>query len=188
MTAQTSDGTPHSGDLTVTLTGAVNPPTVTTLNGSVAVIATLPTTTGAHVLTVSATGYGSDSVIVPAGTGQPTGGSQPTPRTVVGAADSIEIDGNRQLSGTVNQAMRLRVRVVDANGNGVDDVRVTFRVLAPGRGTFSGSRGNGRAVPDQTDRNGYASASLTPLDDGDIIVRASAAGVRCRRYFHHRCR
>ena len=176
VTAQTSDGTPHSGDLTVTLTGAVNPPTVTTLNGSVAVIATLPTTTGAHVLTVSATGYGSDSVIVPAGTGQPTGGSQPTTRTVVGAADSLEIDGNRQLSGTVNQAMRLRVRVLDANGNGVDDVRVTFRVLAPGRGRLS-QRGNGRATQDQTDRNGYASANFTPTDDGNIIVRASAAGV-----------
>ena len=176
VTAQTSGGTPHSGDLTVTLTGAVNPPTVTTLNGRVAVIATLPTTTGAHVLTVSATGYDSDSVIVPAGTGQPTGGSQPTTRTVVGAADSIEIDGNRQLSGTVNQAMRLRVRVVDANDNGVSDVRVTFRVLAPGRGRLS-QRGNGRATQDTTDSRGYASANLTPLDDGDIIVRANAAGV-----------
>ena len=176
VTAQTSDGTPHSGDLTVTLTGAVNPPTVTTLNGSVAVIATLPTTTGAHVLTVSATGYGSDSVIVPAGTGQPTGGSQPTTRTVVGAADSLEIDGNRQLSGTVNQAMRLRVRVLDANDNGVSNVRVTFRVLAPGRGRLS-QRGNGRATQDTTDSRGYASANLTPSDDGNIIVRASAAGV-----------
>ena len=42
---------------------------------------------------------------------------------------------------------------------------------------FAGARGNGRAVADQTDRNGYASANLTPSDDGDIIVRASAAGV-----------
>ena len=77
----------------------------------------------------------------------------------------------------MNEAARLRVRVLDANDNGVSDVRVTFRVLAPGRGTFAGGRGNGRAVPDQTDRSGYASASLTPSDDGDLIVRASAAGV-----------
>ena len=77
----------------------------------------------------------------------------------------------------MNEAARLRVRVLDANDNGVSDVRVTFRVLAPGRGTFAGARGNGRAVPDQTDRSGYASASLTPSDDGDLIVRASAAGV-----------
>ena len=74
--------------------------------------------------------------------------------------------------------MRLRVRVLDANDDGVSDVRVTFRVLAPGRGTFSGGRGNRRGVTDETDRNGYASANLTPSDDGNIIVRATAAGVR----------
>ena len=176
VTAQTSDGTPHSGDLTVTLTGAVNPPTVTTLNGRVAVIATLPTTTGAHVLTVSATGYGSDSVIIPAVTAQTADTSQ-TRDTIVGEADSLEIDGQRRRSGTVNEAAPLRVRVLDANDNGVADVRVTFRVLAPGRGRLS-DRGNGRATQDQTDRRGYASANLTPSDDGDIIVRANAAGVR----------
>ena len=160
VTAQTSDGTPHSGDLTVTLTGAVNPPTVTTLNGRVAVIATLPTTTGAHVLTVSATGYGSDSVIIPAVTAQTADTSQ-TRDTTVGEADSLEIDGQRRRSGTVNEAAPLRVRVLDANDNGVADVRVTFRVLAPGRGRLS-QRGNGRATQDQTDRRGYASANLTP--------------------------
>ena len=90
----------------------------------------------------------------------------------------LRLTVQRQLSGTVNQAMRLRVRVLDANDNGVSDVRVAFRVLAPGRGTFSGGRGNGRGVTDETDRNGYASANFTPSDDGDIIVRASAAGVR----------
>ena len=74
--------------------------------------------------------------------------------------------------------MRLRVRVLDANDDGVSDVRVAFRVLAPGRGTFSGGRGNRRGVTDETDRNGYASANFTPSDDGNIIVRATPAGVR----------
>ena len=144
----------------MTLTGAANPPTVTTLNGTVTVIATLPTATSAHTLTVSATRFTSiNSVTIPAG-GQSTTTQQPTTtRTVAGEADSIEIDGQRRRSGTVNEAARLRVRVLDANDNGVSDVRVTFRVLAPGRGTFAGARGNGRAVSDQTDRSGYASAS-----------------------------
>ena len=180
VTAQTSGGSSPSSAVLVTLTGASVPPsfTIPAGDGSISLTVTLPSTTEAHVLTASATGYGSDSVIVPAGTGQtPGGSSEPTTRGVVGAADSVEIDGNRQLSGTVNQAMRLRVRVLDANDNGVSDVRVTFRVLSPGRGTFAGARGNGRAVADDTAQNGYASANFTPTADGDIIVRANAAGV-----------
>ena len=176
VTAQTSGGSPPSSALLVTLSGVTLPPRVIIPAGagSISVTATLPSASSAHVLTADATGYDDDSVIIPA-TGQPTG-STPPPPGPVGAADSLEIDGNRQLSGTVNQAMRLRVRVLDANGNGVDDVRVTFRVLAPGRGRLS-QRGNGRATQDTTDSRGYASANLTPLDDGDIIVRANAAGV-----------
>ena len=95
--------------------------------------------------------------------------------SAVGEADSIEIDGQRQLSGTVNQATRLRVRVLDATNRGVSGVRVTFRVLAPGKGRLS-QRGNGRAVISETDRSGYASASVTPLG-GNLIVEAKAAGV-----------
>ena len=107
---------------------------------------------------------------------QTTAGTTP-PSGPAGVADSVEIDGSRQLSGTLNQAMRLRVRVVDANDNGVGDVGVTFRVLQPGRGTFAGARGNGRGIVVDTDRNGYASANFTPTSDGDVIVRANAAGV-----------
>ena len=177
VTATNSDGTTPAGALVVTLSGAsFVTTTAEILGGSGNVAATLPTAQGSYRLTVSATGYGSTSVILTVGAGTTTT-TTTTTRTVAGEADSIEIDGQRRRSGTVNEAARLRVRVLDANDNGVSDVRVTFRVLAPGRGTFSGSRGNGRAVPDQTDRSGYASASLTPSDDGDLIVRASAAGV-----------
>ena len=177
VTATNSDGTTPAGALVVTLSGAsFVTTTAEILGGSGNVAATLPTAQGSYRLTVSATGYGSTSVTLTVGAGTTTT-TTTTTRTVAGEADSIEIDGQRRRSGTVNAAARLRVRVLDANDNGVSDVRVTFRVLAPGRGTFSGSRGNGRAVPDQTDRSGYASASLTPSDDGDLIVRASAAGV-----------
>ena len=170
------DGAAPVGALAVTLGGTgFTTTSASVLGGSVNVQIALPTAAGNYTLTVSATGYNPASTLLTVG-GQ-TGGSTPPPAGPAGEADSIEIDGQRQLSGTVDQAMRLRVRVLDANDNGVSDVRVTFRVLAPGRGTFAGARGNGRAVADQTDRNGYASANLTPSDDGDIIVRASAAGV-----------
>ena len=176
VTAQTSGGSPPSSALLVTLSGVTLPSKSHNscgcrfhfCNGYVTQRVKCP------CLTADATGYDDDSVIIPA-TGQPTG-STPPPPGPVGAADSLEIDGNRQLSGTVNQAMRLRVRVLDANGNGVDDVRVTFRGSCPWTGRLS-QRGNGRATQDTTDSRGYASANLTPLDDGDIIVRANAAGV-----------
>ena len=61
------------------------------------------------------------------------------------------------------------------NGNGVANARVIFRVIS-GRGRLS-ERGNGRAIGVQTDSSGYARANFTPLDDGDITVRASADGV-----------
>ena len=188
VTATNSDGTTPAGALVVTLGGAsFVTTTAEILGGSGNVAATLPTAQGSYRLTVSATGYGSTSVTLTVGAGTTTTTTTTTP-TVAGEADSIEIDGQRRRSGTVNEAARLRVRVLDANDNGVSDVRVTFRVLAPGRGTFAGGRGNGRAVPDQTDRSGYASASLTPSDDGDLIVRASAAGVSADVDFHHRRR
>ena len=176
VTVQNSDGSAAPGALTVTLSGtAFVTRTAEILNGSGNVAVTLPTVAATYTLIVSADRYGSDSVklTVGAGTRDPT----PPPADTAGEADSIEIDGQRRRSGTVNEAARLRVRVLDANDNGVADVRVTFRVLAPGRGRLS-DRGNGRAIQDQTDRNGYASANLTPLDDGDLIIRATAAGVR----------
>ena len=178
VTAQTAEGGVPSSTVLVTLTGATTPSsfTIPAGDGSRSLTVTLPSTTAAHVLTVSATGYGDDSVIVPAaGTGQQTG-TPDTTRTVAGEADSIEIDGQRQRSGTVNQNIPLRVQVTDANGNGVGNVKVTFRVLAPGRGRLS-QRGNGRAIQDTTDARGYASATLTPLGEGNLIVRVNAGEI-----------
>ena len=178
VTAQTAEGGVPSSTVLVTLTGATTPSsfTIPAGDGSRSLTVTLPSTTAAQVLTVSATGYGDDSVIVPAaGTGQQTG-TPDTTRTVAGEADSIEIDGQRQRSGTVNQNIPLRVQVTDANGNGVGNVKVTFRVLAPGRGRLS-QRGNGRAIQDTTDARGYASATLTPLGEGNLIVRVNAGEI-----------
>ena len=178
VTARKADGTVPGETFSVALTGAGISRTVDILpNGSGRAIITLPATAGPHTLTVRADGY-TDGAVTLTTTGQTTTTTTTTTRGPVGEADSVEIDGQRQLSSAVNQATRLRVRVLDANDNGVSDVRVTFRVLAPGRGTFAGSRGNGRATQDQTDRNGYASTNFTPTGDGDTIVRASAAGVR----------
>ena len=140
-------------------------------------------TTGSHILTVNAEGYNATQVSFTPGTQTTTDTTTTTttpttPTTTTGTpgvADSLEIDGARTLEGTVNQATRLRVRVLDATNRGVSGIRVTFRVLAPGRGRLS-QRGNGRAVIAETDRSGYASASVTPLG-GNLIVEAKAAGV-----------
>ena len=70
----------------------------------------------------------------------------------------------------------LAVRVLDANGTGVPNAKVIFRVIT-GRGTFAGSRGNGRAIPVQTDSGGYARANFTPTDSGSSTVRANVTGV-----------
>ena len=171
ITARTSGGAIPAGAVPVTLSGTGFTTTrATVLSGTVSTNVTLPTTAATYTLTVRATGYNEAFTRLTVST--------TTTRGPAGVADSVEIDGQRQLSGTVNQVMRLRVRVLDANDNGVSDVRVAFRVLAPGRGTFSGGRGNRRGVTDETDRNGYASANFTPSDDGNIIVRATPAGVR----------
>ena len=184
ITAQTSDGSAPSSAIQVTVSGVTLPPRVTIPagEGSISFTATLPSTSDAHVVTVSATGYDDDSVIVPASApGQQTRDtSQQVTTGPVGAADSIEIEGDRQLSGTVNQAIRLRVGVHDANDNGVSDVVVTFKALNPGRGTFAGARGSGQAVNTNTDRNGYATVNFTPTratDTGTITVEAKARGV-----------
>ena len=143
---------------------------------------------GTYALTVRAEDYDDLSVSVRITTaGQqattPTTPPTTTPPTTgtAGVAESIEIDGNRQPSGTLAESMRLRARVLDANDNGVRDVTVTFKVLQPGQGSFAGARGSGRAVNIDTDRNGYATANFTPTratDTGTITVEAKAARVR----------
>ncbi|MEG9862443.1 MAG: FlgD immunoglobulin-like domain containing protein [Parvularculales bacterium] len=147
----------------------------TETNGSVSAIIALPTATNSHVLTVSATGYPSVQA-----TALPPGQTTTTPTGPAGEADSIEIVGSRQLSGTLNQASRLRTQVLDANDTGVGDVAVTFKVLSPGQGTFAGALGNGRAVRLDTSQDGYATTSFTPTlatSGGTVTVEAKAAGV-----------
>ena len=174
------NGSLQSGvNFTISGSGIVPARGVTTAAGSGNAILNFPNI-GTYALTVRAEGYTDLPVSVTISTvGQPTPTTTTTPTTTptgtAGEADSIEIDGSRSISGTVNQATRLRVRVLDANDRGVSGVRVTFRVLAPGRGRLS-QRGNGRAVQAVTDRSGYATASLTPLG-GNLIVEAKAARV-----------
>ena len=177
VTARKADGTVPGDTFSVTLTGPQISRTVDILpNGSGRAIITIPTTTTSYTLTVRATGYTTKQETFTT-TGQ-TVTSPGTPSGPAGEADSVEIDGSRQRSGTVNEELGapLRVRVVDANDNGVEDVRVTFRVLSPGRGTFPGARGSGRATQDETDRNGYVSVDFTPTSTGNVIVRATPAG------------
>ncbi len=172
-TVRNAAGTLETTSVTVTLSGAGISRTVT-VRGSQSVPITLPATAG--ILTARATGYNAGTLTIPArttGSGQPSGDTPPTGSA--GVAERIEIDGSRSIDGTVNRSTRLRAQVLDANDTGVRDVRVTFRILAPGRGRLS-QRGNGRAVQVNTDRNGTASATLTPLG-GNLIVEAKAAGV-----------
>ena len=164
-------GASPSGTVTVTLSGAGISRTVATTNGSGRAIIALPT--AAATLTASATGYTSGTLTLPARTTTTT----TTTTVLAGEADSIEIDGSRSRDATLAEATRLRVRVLDANDRGVSEVSVTFRVLNPGRGTFAGARGSGRAIRVDTDRNGYATVNFTPTTEGNVMVEAKAAGV-----------
>ena len=174
----TRGGSAQSGvSFTITTGGQTLRTGQTGADGSASGVLTLPTASSAHTLVVDAEGYNPTERIAPIPGQQPGGSVPPTTREPAGAANSIEIDGSRQLSGTVNQAMQLRARVLDANNNGVSSVGVTFRLLTRGSGTFAGARGSGQAIRVDTDRNGYASARFTPSDDGNLIVEAKAAGV-----------
>ena len=165
----------------ITITGgATSVSRQTDSSGRASAIVTLPTATGAHTLTVRATGgYDPAQITVPAVTGESTRDpSEPTTtRGTAGVADSIQISGQVFRTGTVNTQLDLplSVRVLDGNGRGVEDVRVTFR-LQTGQGRLS-QRGNGRATAIDTDRNGYARAPYTPLARGTSTVRVKAASV-----------
>ena len=176
VTVLNANGARASVPVTVTLVGPGISRTVETTRGSGRAIITIPTTTTSYTLTVRADGYTRKQETFTT-TGQRAEVPAP-PSGPAGEADSVEIDGSRQRSGTVNEELDapLRVRVVDANDNGVEDVRVVFRVLSPGRGTFPGARGSGRATQDETDRNGYVSVDFTPISTGNVTVRATPAG------------
>ena len=176
VTVLNANGARASVPVTVTLVGPGISRTVETTRGTGRVFIRIPTTTTSYTLTVSADGYTRKQETFTT-TGQRAEAPAP-PSGPAGEADSVEIDGSRQRSGTVNEELDapLRVRVVDANDNGVEDVRVVFRVLSPGRGTFPGARGSGRATQDETDQNGYVSVDFTPISTGNVTVRATPAG------------
>ena len=177
-------------DFTVTRGGVtVGSGTILT-TGSGRGIVTVPTT-GLYVLTVTAPGYASQQVTFTAGEQQQQPQQQqpqqqqPQQQQPTGSApSSITISGLSAHSGTVNQPLDapLAVRVLDANGVGVGDARVIFRVVGQGQGRLS-QRGNGRAIPKETDRNGFARADFTPLGAGIITVEAEARGVTERVTF-----
>ena len=170
-------GSVQSG-VNITITGgATSYSRSTGTTGSISLILTLPTATSAHRLTVSATGYDPATITAAA----PQQETEDTPQTptetdTAAAADSIQISGEAFPTGTVNTALTqpLTVRVLDRNGNGVRDVKVTFRVTS-GQGRLS-QRGNGKAIPVQTDSRGEARAPYTPLS-ASSQVRVNAARV-----------
>ena len=66
----------------------------------------------------------------------------------------------------------LIVRVLDDDGDGLEDARVFYRVIS-GRGRISdGSRG-GRRIGVVTDDDGYARVNFTPTDGGTHTIRVN---------------
>ena len=180
ITLRTPDNTIPSGTVPVSLSGTGFSATSVPVTGGFAITGVvLPVATGTYTLNATATGYDPASIRLTVGTPTttPTTPTTPTTRGPAGTPSSIRIASEPFPSGTANRqlAQPLSARVLDANGNGVASVRVTFQVVS-GQGRLS-QRGNGRAVRVNTDRNGNARANYTPLADGTSTVRATAAGV-----------
>ena len=175
ITVRDSAGVLAVGAVSVTLTGTGVNRTVPTADGSGAAVIPVPNT-----VSVQAEGYRLATLTL-TGTGQVDDtADDPVPPPAAdtgGEPDSIEITGPAARSGTVNEELEtaLIVRVLDDDGDAVEDARVIFRVVS-GRGRLS-DRGNGRAVAVQTDSRGYARANFTPTDDGTITVRASTTDI-----------
>ena len=89
----------------------------------------------------------------------------------------MEIYSGNNQRGILNTELENELVVVieDDNGNGVEDIKVTFRVTT-GQARLS-QRGTGRAVAVYTDGNGMAETPLTPTGAGTITVRATANGL-----------
>ena len=180
ITVRGTDDAFISGPLTVRVTGPGINSNVRTANGAGAVDIPLPTASGFHTFTVRAEGYLSGTIQV-RGTGtaqqEATDDEEVEETPTVSVPDSISIVGPSQRSGTVNEELgaALIVRVLDDDGDAVEDAIVYFRVVS-GRGRLS-QRGNGRAIGVVTDDDGYARAALTPTGDGTITVQAEARGV-----------
>ena len=99
-------------------------------------------------------------------------------RITVGASPKALViaSGNNQ-EGTPNNQLTdpLGVRVLDAEDNGVANVKVIFRVTA-GQGRFPG-RSSRRTVPIQTNSRGIAETPFTPTRAGTHTIQASVAGL-----------
>ena len=177
VTATSAAGSPVS-DVDVRLTGPFfTPRTVTTLDsGSVRAIVTIPSAVGSHTLTASAAGYNNSPSVTLSATAQPVAPPAPAPAPpppapapTVSEPSSIQISGPATRSGTVNTQLDspLLARVLDADGNGVPNARVIFRVRT-GQGRLS-ARGNGRAVGVQTDASGFARTNYTPASASSTV-------------------
>ena len=186
VTVRDADRSLASGTVIVTLSGAGISRTVTTTNGTGRVPIPLPLTRA--TLTARATGYDDGTLNLPArtttpstGTGgqpsdtpdpdpdpEPTAASEPSRINIVGSATRSDNTANQQLDAP------LLVQVVDGDGDGVEDIRVIFRVRE-GQGRLS-QRGNGRATTAQTDSRGHARVDYTPIS-ASSTVEAEVRGV-----------
>ena len=170
-----SAGNDAVGAVSVTLRGTGIDRIVPTADGSGAAVIAVPNT-----VAVSADGYARDTLTL-TGTGQQEAADdeeddeeeeEETPTAA--EPDSIEITGPAARSGTVNEelAAALIVRVLDDDGDGLEDARVFYRVIE-GRGRISdGSRG-GRRIGVVTDDDGYARVNFTPTDGGTHTIRVN---------------
>ena len=176
ITVRDSNGALAVGAVNVTLTGTGINRTVPTASGAGAAVIAVPNT-----VTVSADGYSPSTPLTLTGTGQQEAADdeeddeadeEETPTAA--EPDSIEITGPSARSGTVNEELEaaLIVRVLDDDGDGLEDARVFYRVIE-GRGRISdGSRG-GRRIGVVTDDDGYARVNFTPTDGGTHTIRVN---------------
>ena len=171
ITVRDSAGNDAVGAVSVTLRGTGIDRIVPTADGSGAAVIAVPNT-----VAVSADGYARDTLTL-TGTGQQEAADDEEEEEETPTAaepDSIEITGPAARSGTVNEELEaaLIVRVLDDDGDGLEDARVFYRVIE-GRGRISdGSRG-GRRIGVVTDDDGYARVNFTPTDGGTHTIRVN---------------
>ena len=171
ITVRDSNGALAVGAVNVTLRGTGIDRIVPTAAGAGAAVIAVPNT-----VAVSADGYARGTLTL-TGTGQQEAADDEEEEEETPTAsepDSIEITGPAARSGTVNEELEaaLIVRVLDDDGDGLEDARVFYRVIE-GRGRISdGSRG-GRRIGVVTDDDGYARVNFTPTDGGTHTIRVN---------------
>ena len=175
ITVRDSNGALAVGAVNVTLRGTGIDRIVPTANGAGAAVIPVPNT-----VAVSADGYARGTLTL-TGAGQQEAADdeeddeeEEEETLTASEPDSIEITGPSARSGTVNEELEaaLIVRVLDDDGDGLEDARVFYRVIE-GRGRISdGSRG-GRRIGVVTDDDGYARVNFTPTDGGTHKIRVN---------------